>query len=84
MEPAWLLDRRRVRSAARAGLKLSRTGLRAGVVETDGDVMPPETGTPQGGTGAPVLAQGSRPEALALWVDRVVKAPWRGEALVCR
>ena len=52
--------------------------------EVDGQVVHPETGTPQGGSIAPVVAHVSLHYALALWCDTVVKAPWRGEALGCR
>ena len=52
MAHAWRLDRLRVRIEDRALLHLIRTWLKAGGVETDGQVIHPETGTPQGGTGA--------------------------------
>src|SRR5262249_23873967 len=50
MDHAWLLDMLRVRIEDRALLKLIRKWLKAGVLETDGQVVHPETGTPQGGT----------------------------------
>ena len=50
MDHAWLLDMLRVRIDDRALLKLIRKWLKAGGLETDGQVLPPETGTPQGGT----------------------------------
>jgi RNA-directed DNA polymerase len=53
-------------------------------VETDGQVSHPETGTPQGGTVSPVLANVSLHYALDLWCDKVVKAHGRGKALLCR
>src|SRR5207253_1895504 len=56
----------------------------AGVVETEGPVLHPETGTPQGGPVSPVLAHGSLHDALDRWCDTVGKAHGRGEALVCR
>lgn len=56
MDHAWLVDRLRVRSDARALLKRIRTWLKAGVLEVDGQVLHPETGTPQGGPISPVLA----------------------------
>jgi len=58
--------------------------LKAGVLETDGQVLHPETGTPQGGTVSPVLANVYLHYALDLWFDKVVKAHCRGEALLCR
>ena len=41
----------------RACLGLLRKGLKAGRLETDGRVRPPDTGTPPGGVVSPVLAQ---------------------------
>lgn len=48
----------RVRIDDRALLNLIRTWLKAGIWATDGPVIHPETGTPQGGTVSPVLAKG--------------------------
>jgi RNA-directed DNA polymerase len=84
MDHAWLLDILRVRIDERALLKLIRKWLEAGVLETDGPVIPPETGTPQGGMVSPVLANVYLHYALDLWFDKVVKAHCRGEALLCR
>jgi len=52
----WRLQRRRVRSDDRACLGLLRQWRNAGILETEGRVRHPETGTPQGGVGSPVLA----------------------------
>ena len=84
MDHAWLLDMLRVRIDDRAFLKLIRKWFKAGVLETDGQVIHPETGTPQGGTISPVLAHVYWHYALDLWFDKVVKTPCRGEALLCR
>ena len=84
MDHAWLLDMLRVRIEDRAFLHLIRKWLKAGILETDGQVIHPETGTPQGGTVSPVLANVYLHYALDLWFDKVVKAHWRGEALLCR
>jgi retron-type reverse transcriptase len=56
MDHAWLWDMLRVRIDDRALLKRIRKWLKAGVLETDGQGIHPETGTPQGGTVSPVLA----------------------------
>jgi retron-type reverse transcriptase len=56
LDHTWLVDMRRVRIDDRAFLKLIQKWLKAGVLETDGHVVHPETGTPQGGTVSPVLA----------------------------
>jgi RNA-directed DNA polymerase len=84
IDHAWLLDMLRVRIDDRAFLNLIRRWLKAGILETDGQVIHPETGTPQGGTVSPVLANVYLHYALDLWFDKVVKAHCRGEALLCR
>jgi hypothetical protein len=68
----------------RAFLPLIRKWLKAGSLETDGPVIHPETGTPPGGTVAPVRANVYLHEALALWFAKVVKAHGRGAALLGR
>jgi retron-type reverse transcriptase len=45
-----------VRIDDRAFLRLIRKWLKAGILETDGQVIHPEIGTPQGGNISPVLA----------------------------
>jgi RNA-directed DNA polymerase len=68
----------------RAFLRLRRKWLKAGILETDGHVVHPETGSPQGGCISPVLANVYVHYALDLWFDTVVKPHCRGEALLCR
>jgi hypothetical protein len=50
LDHAWLVDMLRVRMDDRAFLRLIRKWLKAGILEPDGQVLHPETGTPQGGT----------------------------------
>ena len=50
MDHTWLMDMVRVRIDDRAFLHLIRKWLKAGILDTDGQVVHPETGTPQGGT----------------------------------
>jgi len=50
----WRRKMRRLRSDDRAVRGLIRKWLKAGMLETDGRVMPPDTGTPQGGVRLPV------------------------------
>ena len=78
MDHTWLLAMLRVRIDDRALLHLIRTMAEGGVVETDGQVIHPETGTPQGGTVSPVLANVYLHYALDLWFDKVVKATLSG------
>jgi retron-type reverse transcriptase len=79
-----LLTMLRERIDDRALLRLIRKWLQAGILETDGHVVPPETGSPQGGCLSPVLANVYLHYALAVWFDTVVKPHCRGEALLCR
>ena len=62
--------------------RLIRTWLRAGGLETAGQVLPPVTGTPQGGILSPLLAPVSLHDALDRWCHHVVKPRGGGDA--CR
>jgi RNA-directed DNA polymerase len=84
MDHTWLLDMLRRRIDDRAFLHLIRKWLKAGILDTDGQVVHPETGTPQGGTVSPVLANVYLHYALDIWFEHVVKAPCQGEARLCR
>jgi RNA-directed DNA polymerase len=53
IDHTWLLDMLRLRIDDRAFLRLIRKWLKVGVLETDGQVIHPETGTPQGGVVTP-------------------------------
>jgi RNA-directed DNA polymerase len=65
-------------------LRLIRKWLKAGVLDTDGQVLHPVTGTPQGGTVSPRLANVFLPYVLDLWFEKVVKRHCRGEACLIR
>jgi len=65
-------------------LGLIRKWLKAGILDTDGQVLHPETGTPQGGIVSPVLANIYLHYALDLWFETFVKPHCRGEAYLCR
>jgi RNA-directed DNA polymerase len=84
MDHDWLLEMLRMRIADRAFLGLIRKWLNAGILETDGKVLHPDTGTPQGGVVSPVLANIYLHYALDLWFEKVVKRRCRGEAIICR
>ena len=73
-----------VRIDDRAFLGLIRKWLKAGILETDGQVLHPESGTPQGGIVSPVLANVYLHYVLDLWFEKVVKPRCQGEALLCR
>lgn len=61
------------RIADRQLLRLIRKWLKAGVLETDGQVTHPVTGSPQGGVISPMLANVYLHHVLDLWFEEVVK-----------
>ena len=84
MDHQWLLDMLSLRIDDRAFVQLIRKWLKAGILDTDGQVLHPGAGTPQGGIISPVLANLYLHHALDLWFERVVKPRCRGEARLCR
>ena len=62
--------------------RLMRQGRKAGGLDTEGTVRHPVTGTPQGGTGSPVLTKVCLHSVLDIGFAKGVKRHWRGEA--CR
>jgi RNA-directed DNA polymerase len=65
-------------------LRLIRKWLKAGVLDIDGKVIHPATGTPQGGIVSPILANVYLHYALDLWFEKVMKRRCRGEACLVR
>jgi RNA-directed DNA polymerase len=84
IEHKWLLCMLRERIDDRAFLNLIDKWLKAGILDTDGKVLHPDTGTPQGGTVSPVLANVYLHFALDLWFQKRVKAHCRGDAFILR
>ncbi len=80
----WLLKMLSQRIDDKAFLKLIRKWLKAGILDTDGKVIYPDTGSPQGGLVSPVLANIYLHYALDLWVEKVVKPSCLGEVMLCR
>ena len=80
----WMEKMLRERIEDGALLRLIRKWLKAGVLDTDGQVLHPATGTPQGGIVSPILANVYLHYALDLWFHRVVKPRCRGEACLIR
>jgi RNA-directed DNA polymerase len=84
IEQDWLMRMVGERLADGAFLRLIRKWLRAGVLDTDGQVLHPVTGTPPGGIISPLLANVYLHDALDLWFHTVVKPRCGGEAcLIC-
>ena len=80
----WMVRMLQERIDDRALLRLIKKWLKAGILDTDGKVIHPATGTPQGGIVSPVLANVYLHYVLDLWFHEVVKKHCRGEACLIR
>ena len=80
----WLLRMLEQRIDDRAFLDLIRKWLKAGILEEDGKVIYPVTGTPQGGVVSAVLANIYLHFALDLWFEKVVKPRCKGDVMLIR
>ena len=84
IDHSWMIRMLEERIEDRAFLRLIKKWLRAGVLDTEGKVLHPATGTPQGGIVSPVLANVYLHYAVDLWFEKVVKRDKRGEACLIR
>jgi group II intron reverse transcriptase/maturase len=80
----WLLKMLEQRIKDRTFLGLIRKWLKAGILEEDGRVVFPVTGTPQGGVVSAVLANIYLHYALDLWFEKVVKPRCNGDVMLMR
>jgi len=80
----WMIRMLEERIEDGALLRLIRKWLKAGVLDTSGEVLHPATGTPQGGIVSPILANVYLHYALDLWFHKVVRRCCRGEACLIR
>jgi len=76
----WLLKMLALRVDDGALLGLIRKWLRAGILEEEGRIEYPESGTPQGGSVSPVLANVYLHYVLDLWFERRVRKGQRGQS----
>jgi RNA-directed DNA polymerase len=76
----WIIDMLEQRVNDKAFINLIRKWLRAGVLETDGKVLHPITGSPQGGIVSPILANIYMHYALVIWFEKIVKKHCHGLA----
>lgn len=67
----------------RAFVRLIKKWLKAGIMEEDGEVKHPTTGTPQGGVISPILANIYMHKVLNLWFEEHIKKESKGEAYLC-
>ena len=84
MDHDWLLRMLKERIDDAPFLNLIQKWLKAGILDTDGKVIHPETGTPQGGIVSPVLANVYLHFVLDLWFEKIVKAHCDGNAMIIR
>jgi len=80
----WMLRMLKERIGDEKLLRLICKWLKAGILETDGKIIDPETGSPQGGIISPILANVYLHYALDLWFDRLVKPTYSGRAKLTR
>lgn len=80
----WMIKMLQQRVNDRRFLGLIRKWLKAGILEEDGQVKYPLTGTPQGGIISAVLANIYLHYALDLWFEKAVKPGCKGEAMLMR
>lgn len=81
---AWMLRMLSERVEDGAFLHLIEKWLKAGILEEDGKVVHPATGTPQGGIVSPVLANVYLHYVLDLWFEHRVKKQSRGDVFMMR
>ncbi len=80
----WLIRMLEQRIDDRAFLDLIRKWLKAGILEEDGRVYYPVTGTPQGGVVSAVLANIYLHFVLDLWFEKFVQPRAKGDVLIMR
>jgi RNA-directed DNA polymerase len=68
----------------RAFMRLITKWLKAGILDPDGSVKHPVTGTPQGGIVSPILSNLYLHIVLDEWFEEEVKPRLKGRAIMCR
>lgn len=84
LDHEWLMRMLEQRINDQRFLHLIQKWLKAGILEEDGRVIYPITGTPQGGVVSAVLANIYLHYALDLWLERVVKPQCEGDVMLMR
>lgn len=80
----WMVKMLEERVKDRPFIRLIQKWMKAGVLEEDGKVLHPATGTPQGGIISPVLSNIYLHYVLDLWFEEVVKKRSVGDACILR
>lgn len=84
LDHAKLIEMLAIRIGDSRFLRLIKKWLKAGVLDTDGKVIYPTSGSPQGGLVSPVLANVYLHYVLDQWFETVVKANCRGKGCLVR
>lgn len=84
IDHGWLARMLEERIADRKLVRLIGKWLKAGIMEEDGRVVEPETGTPQGGVISPVLANIYLHFVQDLWLKKVIAKHGKGRVIFRR
>ncbi len=84
LDHTWMIKMLEERVHDGPFLRLITKWMKAGVLEEDGQVINPATGTPQGGIVSPILSNVYLHYALDLWFERRVRPRQRGQAMLMR
>jgi group II intron reverse transcriptase/maturase len=84
IDHVWLLRMLERRVDDKPFLGLIESWLKAGILERDGSILHPHSGTPQGGVISPLLANLYLHFVLDLWFEKRIKRPARGQAHIVR
>jgi group II intron reverse transcriptase/maturase len=80
----WLIRMLSERIEDSSFLRLIKKWLKAGILEEDGKIIHPVTGTPQGGIVSAVLANIYLHYALDIWFEKVVRPRCEGDVMLMR
>ncbi|WP_063463911.1 reverse transcriptase domain-containing protein [Ectothiorhodospira sp. BSL-9] len=80
----WLLRMLAERIDDKPFVGLIASWLKAGILERDGSVLHPHTGTPQGGVISPILANIYLHDVLDVWFEKRIKPSCAGQAYIIR
>ena len=84
IDHGWMVKMLEERIADRSLIRIIVKWLKAGVLETDGSVVHPATGTPQGGVISPILANIYLHYVQDQWIKKVVSKRSKGQVLFRR
>ena len=84
VQHSWMVGMLKQRIADGALVGLIGKWLKAGILEEDGQVVHPGSGTPQGGIVSPVLANVYLHYVLDLWFEHKVRRRNRGQSELVR